>query len=176
MTQKSLQKPHMISTILVSSFILFTSPAFAEAPKDISQHKDWSVFEYQENGKKDCFAVSIPTESLPKGVRRGGIYFSVTHSQSDKTTNAVSISMGYPLKAGSNPTATIGSTVYQFFAQGETIWPISDTVLAKLVAGMKRGQKVVIRGTSSRGTKTTDTFSLSGVTAAIAAAKKNCGM
>ncbi|MGB1026239.1 MAG: invasion associated locus B family protein, partial [Rhodospirillaceae bacterium] len=39
---------------------------------------------------------------------------------------------------------------------------------------MKRGRDMIVKGTSSRGTVTTDTYSLSGVTAAMNAIDKAC--
>ena len=174
MTNKIFGKIKAISTILVTATLLSASPSFAEEPKPIEQHKDWSIFAYSEKGKMVCFAVTQPTESLPKGVNRGSIYFSVTHSQSDKTVNAVSVSMGYPLKANSSPSITIGSKSYTLFAQGETAWPTGDKLQTQLVTAMKRGQKMVVKGVSTRGTNTTDTYSLAGITAAIAGAKKHC--
>lgn len=165
-----------ITMALATLTLLSASPAFAEDPKPVSQHKDWTVFAYDESGKKTCFAVTQPAESLPKGVRRGSIFFSVTHSQTDKTVNAVSTSMGYPLQANSTPTITIGGKVYSLFAQGETAWPAGDNVQKALVTAMKRGQKMIIKGTSTRGTNTSDTYSLAGITAAIAAAKSHCSL
>lgn len=44
----------------------------------------------------------------------------------------------------------------------------------KLVKAMKAGSKMVVVGYSSRGTKTTDTYSLSGFTAAYNAISKAC--
>uniref|UniRef100_A0A2A4Z4Z8 Invasion associated locus B family protein n=1 Tax=OCS116 cluster bacterium TaxID=2030921 RepID=A0A2A4Z4Z8_9PROT len=181
MTNKYFGNLKAISTLCVSTFVaaatlLIATPTFADDPKPVSQHKDWTVFAYEEGGKKTCFAVTQPTESLPKGVRRGSIFFSVTHSQTDKTVNAVSIAMGYPLRENSTPTVTIGGKVYSMFAQAETAWPAGDSVQTALVAAMKRGQKMSIKGTSSRGTNTTDNYSLSGITAAIGAAKTHCGL
>jgi Invasion associated locus B (IalB) protein len=40
---------------------------------------------------------------------------------------------------------------------------------------LKAGKQMIVRGTSSRGTETTDTYSLSGFTAALAAIDKACG-
>lgn len=176
MTIKNIGTFKAIATVLTTAFIFTATAAFADDPKPISQHKDWTVFAYTEGGKKTCFAVTQPSESLPKGVKRGSIFFSVTHSQTDKTLNAVSTSMGYPLRANSTPTISIGGKVYSMFAQGETAWPAGDNVQKALVTAMKRGQKMVIKGTSQRGTNTTDTYSLSGITAAIGAAKTHCGL
>ncbi len=172
------------SAILISTFVLSATPSFAvkpftAEPSALEQIKNWSVFGYEEGGKKTCFAVSQPTESLPKGVKRGDIFFRVTHREADKSFDSVSVSMGYPLKANSTPTATIGSKTYNFFGQNETIWPAgtaSDKLETKLVLAMKGGAKMVVKATSARGTNTTDTYSLAGITAALASAKKHCGM
>ncbi|MFO1113388.1 MAG: invasion associated locus B family protein [Rhodospirillales bacterium] len=48
------------------------------------------------------------------------------------------------------------------------------TVDRAIVAAMKAGQKMTVRGTSARGTITTDTYSLSGFSAALAAIDKAC--
>lgn len=176
MTNKNFGVLKAISAVLTSAIILTATATFADDPKPVSQHKDWTVFTYTEGGKKTCFAVTQPAESLPKGVKRGEIFFSVTHSQTDKTLNAVSISMGYPLQPNSTPTISIGGKTYSMFAQSETAWPAGDNVQKALVVAMKRGQKMVIKGTSSRGTNTTDTYSLAGITAAIGAAKTDCGL
>ena len=45
-----------------------------------------------------------------------------------------------------------------------------------MVRAMRVGKKLVIRGISSRGTKTTDTFSLKGFTKAYAAMNRSCGI
>ncbi|MBL1419665.1 MAG: hypothetical protein COC24_004065 [Alphaproteobacteria bacterium] len=176
MTNKHFGAFKSLSSLIIAATLLSVTPVFADDPEPISQHKDWTVFAYEEAGKKTCFAVTQPTESLPAGVRRGSIFFSVTHSQTDKTTNAVSVAMGYPLRENSTPTITVGSKTFSMFAQAETAWPAGDNVQSALVAAMKRGQKMIIKGTSSRGTNTTDTYSLSGITAAIGAAKTHCNL
>ena len=43
-----------------------------------------------------------------------------------------------------------------------------------IVAAMKAGRQMIVRGTSTRGTLTTDTYSLSGFSAALAAIDKAC--
>ena len=45
---------------------------------------------------------------------------------------------------------------------------------AALVEAMKKGTKMTVTGTSQRGTVITDTYSLSGVTAALDAIAKEC--
>ena len=44
----------------------------------------------------------------------------------------------------------------------------------QLVQAMKAGSELIVKGTSGRGTATTDTYSLGGFTAAMAAIDKAC--
>ena len=62
------------------------------------------------------------------------------------------------------------------FTDGDTAWnrgPLDDT---KMVKAMRAGIKMTVKGTSSRGTKTTDVFSLKGFSKAYAMMNKKCGI
>ena len=53
-------------------------------------------------------------------------------------------------------------------------WSASDQEDAKIITAMKRGAEATVTGFSSRGTKTEDTFSLFGFTAAVEDAETRC--
>ena len=58
--------------------------------------------------------------------------------------------------------------------EGERAWPRDPRDDNKLVRAMKGGLNMVVTGRSTRGTKTTDTYSLLGFTAAMNAIDKAC--
>ena len=58
-------------------------------------------------------------------------------------------------------------------AHGDTAWAVPEQE-AGLVEAMKEGHEMTVEGLSTRGTVTTDTYSLSGVTAALAKAACEC--
>ena len=62
----------------------------------------------------------------------------------------------------------------RFFTGKFTYWAPTDEVDKKMIQAMKRGAKATLTGRSSRGTKTEDTFSLKGFTAAVEDASKRC--
>ena len=64
---------------------------------------------------------------------------------------------------------------FKLFTKGGNAWATDASADKALVAAMKAGRRMIIKGTSSRGTLTTDTYSLSGLTAAIKAIDKACG-
>ena len=69
---------------------------------------------------------------------------------------------------------TIGSASFELFVDGEWAWPASADEDSKIITSLKRGAAATLTGVSSRGTKTDDTFSLLGFTAALEEAQKRC--
>ena len=68
----------------------------------------------------------------------------------------------------------VGGTKFEMFTEGEMAWSASPADDAKIITAMKRGSDAVLTGVSGRGTKTEDTFSLFGFTAAVEDAEKRC--
>jgi hypothetical protein len=81
---------------------------------------------------------------------------------------------GYTFKQGSEPVVTINRRKYKFYTEGDAAWVFQKDE-SELVKQMKAGSTMVVQGTSSRGTLTTDTYSLSGITASLQAIDKECG-
>ncbi len=149
-----------------------------ESTNRVAANTDWSVF--VEDNPTECWSVSSPKETVNTkngravAVNRGDILLFVSYRPGAKVKGQVSFTGGYPFAKGSTVSLTVGSNVYQLFTDGEWAWaaPADD---AKIVAAMKRGAQAVLQAQSSRGTKTKDTFSLLGFTAAVEEAGKRCG-
>ena len=155
---------------------LFVSP-LAHAKDDfVGTFGNWHVQTYVEGGSKVCLMWSQPEKSKGKYKRRGDIYAYVTQRPAAKRLNEISISIGYKFKKGSALSVLIGKSKHTMLTDGDTAWnrkPLDD---AKMVKAMRAGAKMTLRGTSSRGTKTTDEFSLKGFTKAYAAMNQKCGI
>ena len=104
-----------------------------------------------------------------------------------KVRNEVQTLMGYPLQPTSDSfthSADVDSKSYPMksipddpatpIKDNEAAWLASMDDEAGFVAALKKGSKLVVHGTSLKGTKTTDTYSLGGVTAAMDAIDKAC--
>lgn len=158
---------------------LSTTGAIAqESTNRVAANTDWSVF--VEDNPTECWSVSSPKETVNTkngravAVSRGDILLFVSYRPGSKVKGQVSFTGGYPFAKGSTVSLTVGSNVYQMFTDGEWAWaaPADD---AKIVSSMKRGASAILQAQSSRGTKTKDTFSLLGFTAAVDEAGKRCG-
>ncbi|HUW73842.1 MAG TPA: invasion associated locus B family protein [Methyloceanibacter sp.] len=152
---------------------LSTAPAFAQEVKLLQKYNNWSTYTADNSGKV-CFAVSQPNSSTPKNVRRGPIYFYVSHYPADKVTGEISVKMGYPFPPGGKVTVTIGNDKFELFTKDEGAFVEKTEDEAKLVEALKAGSSMKIQGRSARGTNTSDTYSLGGSTDALERLEKEC--
>ena len=161
---------------LLAVYCLAAAPAQAQSqPKQIGSYKSWEAYVFSENGKQACFISSTPSTSKPKKLNRGDIYFMVAHRPAESVKNEVSLYIGYPFKPGSQARLKIGGASFKLVTRGENAWPDPDKD-SRIVRLMIRGNNMTIEGTSKRGNKTTDRYSLLGFTAAHHAINRACKM
>jgi len=153
--------------------LLIAQPA-AAAPERLGAHKDWSAYVVKDGDASHCFAYSQPTKSAGKYSSRGKVSISVSHRPADNVRNEVSFTAGYTFKANSDLEIDIDGRKFELFVDEDSAWAPDAATDKALVEAIQKGSRMVVRGTSSRGTRTTDTFSLSGTTAAIDQIDKTC--
>ncbi len=148
----------------------------ASAETYIGAFGDWDAFHDGEGASKVCYMASLPKKSEGNYTSRGKTYIMVTRHPADQIIGQVYVTAGYTYKTGSEAEALIGATSYPLFTHADTpdtSWAFDDRALRQ---AMIKGRIMIIEGTSSRGTLTTDTYSLSGVTAAYRAISQECGL
>lgn len=104
-----------------------------------------------------------------------------------KVRNEVQTLVGYPMRATTDsffhaaivdgksyPMKSIPDDPATSITDSEAAWLASMDDESGFVTSLKAGSKLVVKGTSGRGTQTTDTYSLAGVTAAMDAIDKAC--
>jgi hypothetical protein len=116
----------------------------------------------------------MPKSQAPKNVNRSQAYFFVTFRPKDKIRNQISVIIGYPFENGSSATVEIGSAKFTLFTKDDKAWIDDIAEQDKLVAAMKGGSSMTVRGRSQRGTNTTDSYSLSGITASLGRIANSC--
>lgn len=158
----------------ILAFALSSGAARAQEPQLLGEYEDWAAYTYNGDKGKVCYIVSQPKDSEPKDVRRDPVFLLVTHRPGEDALNEVSTIIGYPFKKGSSASATIGGTEFEMFTSGDGAWLDSKAKDTEMVGAMKRGLDLVVKGTSWRGTVTTDTYSLRGVTAAMGKIDGEC--
>ena len=109
----------------------------------------WSLYENATGESKLCFVAATPSEKKPPTANRGPALLYVSAWPKDGIRSEVSVKLGYPVKPDS-------------------------TEELKLVEALKKGSKADVTATSARGTETTDTYTLSGLTQALTELGKQC--
>lgn len=159
----------------VLAAVMVTAPAVAK-PTEMLVSKDWVAYRADDNGGRICFISSVPKKSAGKydPNNRGETRVYVSHGPGKAERNVVQIIAGYKYKAQTDVTVTIDAKKFKLFTiEGRAYAESEDDDIA-MIKAMKRGQKMTVVGFSSRGTKTTDTYSLSGFTKTKALIDKTC--
>ncbi|MEX2409443.1 MAG: invasion associated locus B family protein, partial [Rhodovibrionaceae bacterium] len=150
--------------------------ASAQALERLGDFKDWSAFSTSEGGGKVCFMSSQPLRDEGNYTNRGSIYTFITHRPSDGRVGEVNIKPGYTYQADSRVKVTIDGRDFDLVTKDSNAWPYDPQTDKQMIEAMIRGSSMIVRGTSSRGTLTTDTYSLLGFTNAYQAITEACGV
>ena len=142
----------------------------------LGQFGDWGAYRATPAGKKICFALSKPTSttSEPSGRNRDPSYAFVSTRPSENVKNEVSVILGYQQKAGQDASAAIGSARYPMYTQNDGAWIKNAAEEVQMVETMRKGSDLVVKSESSKGTKTTDTYSLKGIGQALDKVAEEC--
>ena len=147
----------------------------AHGAESLGAFTDWTAFHDGTAKTKNCFVWSKPKTTAPANVNRGDVYVLVTHWPADKARNVFEVRAGYPYKDGSEVEMAVdGNKPFKLFTKDSTAWAPDAQTDNAIAEALRKGRSMTIVGTSSRGTKTTDTYSLSGFSAAMGAIDKEC--
>ena len=160
-------------SVLFFFFLINLYPALL-VPKEIAKFKDWASYAEGEGKNLACMAVTKPKKSEGNYKRRGDIFAIITHLPGQDKWNEFSIVAGYNFKTDSNPEIIIGDLKFQLFTSGSRAWSFSPSEDEKIIRYLKSSMKMKVVGTSSRGTITTDTYSLMGFSKAYQSINEAC--
>ena len=150
--------------------------AQAQGIEPVGTFGDWSAFQFSEDGNPACYMSSEPTKASGDYTKRGDVFAIVTHRPAERRIGEVSIIAGYAYQKDSTVGIAIGKQTFELFTQDDGAWARDEARAKKLVQAMRKGNKMVVKGTSARGTLTTDTYSLRGFTKSYRAIGKACGL
>jgi hypothetical protein len=145
-------------------------------PTLIGQFGTWGAYSATPNGKHVCFALAKPTASKtnPPNRPRDPAYAFVSTRPAEKVVNEVSIMIGYALKPGSESTVEVGGASYAMYTQGDGLWIKNAAEEDQMVQAMRRAADAIVKGVSAKGTETTDTFSMKGLSQALDRIAQDC--
>lgn len=145
-------------------------------PTLIGQFGTWGAYTAAPNGRKVCFALAKPSSSKtnPPNRPRDPAYAFVSTRPAERVVNEVSIMIGYALKPGSESSLEVGGSAYAMYTQGDGLWIKNAAEEEQMVAAMRKSAEATVKGTSAKGTETTDVFSLKGLSQALDKLAQDC--
>tara|TARA_Y100000780_G_C13590243_1_gene380377 strand:+ start:151 stop:654 length:504 start_codon:yes stop_codon:yes gene_type:complete len=155
-----------IATAITALFVL-TAAAAAQSPTRIKQFDAWGAYSYNSGNSKVCYVLSVPTAKNPANVDHGDIFFLVSQRPGQNISYEPQAMMGYPLKEASKVEVDVDGNKFTLFTRGNSAWVENVAQEPQLVAAMRAGSTMTVKATSRRGTATSYSYSLKGVTAAL---------
>ncbi|TAK46852.1 MAG: Invasion associated locus B family protein [Xanthobacteraceae bacterium] len=145
-------------------------------PTLIAQYGSWGAYTASPNGRKVCFALAKPTSARtnPANRPRDPSYAFISTRPAEKVRDEVSVMIGYPFKPGFEASLEVAGTRFALYTQGDGAWIKNAAEETRMVEAMRKGTDAVIKGQSSRGTETTDTFSMKGLAQALDRLAQDC--
>jgi len=166
------QRSKLVPVAAFAVLALGAAGVAAQEPAMIGTFNDWTAWQYMEGRNRVCYIASSPLDKQPRNVNRGDVYVHVAHKPGIR--DEVSVTNGYTFEANNVVSVTIDATEFKLFTKDDTAWTYTKDDDARMARAMAAGNRMIVKGKSNRGTETTDTYSLSGFTAAKAAIDRTC--
>jgi hypothetical protein len=148
----------------------------AAQPTLLGQYGDWGAYTANPGGKKVCFALAKPANSStsPPNRPRDPAWMFVSTRPAEKVKDEVSVIFGYGLKPNSDANIEVAGGSYAMYTQADGGWVKNAAEEPKLVETMRKGQDLTVKGTSAKGTVSTDVYSLKGLSVALDKVGQEC--
>lgn len=156
------------------ALLCLATAANAQAPTEVGSFSDWTAYSVSTGSGKICYALAQPKSRKPEGLNRDPAYFFVSTRPAEKVTNEISVIVGFPMRTGRDATITVDGSSFSAYVKDDGAWIRESDEEAKLVDAMRKGHDLVVKSTSQRGNVTTDTYSLSGISAALDKVAAEC--
>lgn len=151
---------------LALAALLCAAPALAQSVQSLGDFRDWSAYSAAEGTGIVCFAMSKPTNVAPAVDGYTQAYLYLTHRPAEGLNNEFNLVAGFDFAPDQPAAVRIGSRSFPLFTQKDAAWLLDAGQSADLAGAMRAGSTLIIEGTTDKGIMVTQTFSLSGATAA----------
>jgi invasion protein IalB len=148
--------------------------AHAQTPTAVGTYSDWTAYAVSTGSGKVCYALSQPKTRKPEGLNRDPAFFFISTRPGENIRNEVSVIMGFPMRNGSEASITVNGAPFTAYTKEDGAWIRETSEESRLVDAMRKGRDLVVKGTSGRGNVTTDSYSLSGISAALDKVAEEC--
>jgi hypothetical protein len=165
----------LVFGLAVGAIMALAPAAQAQQATELGTFNSWTAWQATDASGLICYVSATPQASEPAGANRDPIHFMIIHRKGMGTKNEVQTIIGYPFNTtDAKASASIDGKSYPMVTEGSAAWLASTGDEGGFVQAFKAGTKLTVKGTSQRGTDTSDSYSLSGATAAMNAIDAAC--
>ena len=148
----------------------------SDSPQLLGQFGDWGAYTASPGGRKVCFALAKPASAKtdPPNRPRDAVYVFISSRPADNVRNEVSVMFGYQFKPNAEASLGVGGSSFSMYTQSDGGWVKNAAEEPRLVEAMRKAGDMTVKGVSSRGTATTDVYSLKGLSQALDRVAQEC--
>ena len=146
----------------------------AGKPEQLGSYGDWGA--YAAPGKdKTCYALGSPKERQPKSkMKDTQAFVFISTRPGEGVRNEVAINLGYATKDGGAATADVDDDKFELVTKGMNAWVKNPAKEKEFVEALRTGSKLFVKAASAKGTTTVDSYSLKGLSDALARVAQEC--
>jgi len=145
---------------------LTAGAASAQSVQSLGDFRDWAAYSASEGAGVVCFAMSKPTDVQPPVDGYTQAYLYMTHRPAENVLNEINLVAGFDFAPDQPATLSVGGQTFDLFTQKDAAWLLDASRNDDLAGAIRAGSSLVVKGTTDKGILVTETFSLSGATAA----------
>lgn len=145
-----------------------------QGPTLLGTSDAWEAYKNSDGRGAVCWAVSQPQTKEPATAKRDPIYFLITTWPKVSIANEPSVVIGYQFKEASTVTVEVGSDKFTLFTKADGAWLQGKQDEQRLITALRGAGEMRVKGISKRGTLTTDTYSLKGISVALDKVAEGC--
>ena len=151
---------------LAALLTLSVLPASAQSVRSLGDFRDWAAYSASEGAGSVCFALSKPLEVTPTPDGYTEAFLYLTHRPAESVRNEINLVAGFNFAPDTPATLTISGQSFDLFTEGDAAWLLDPARNDDLAGSIRAGSTLTIEGTSDKGIRVVESFSLSGATAA----------
>lgn len=160
--------------LALAAVLTLTGAVQAQQVRLLGEHRAWSSYGASDASGAVCFAMAKPESVAPTPDGYSQAYVYVTNRPAENVTAEFNLVAGFTFQPDSQATVNVGGQVFNLFTQNDAAWLDDAGQSGALASAIRAGSSMVIEGTSAAGIKITQSYSLSGATAAQQSIDAEC--
>ena len=136
---------------------------------------DWEAYAADAGKDRTCYVLGKPKDRQPKAkLKDTAAFIFISSRPAENVRNEFAVNLGYATKDGSAAAAEIDGDAFELITKGSNAWIKEQSREKEFVGALRGGAKLLVKATSAKGTATVDTYSLKGLSEALARVNQEC--